>query len=212
MSALNGSGRRVNREPRVNRGPRAFDPVVLGGRECDAWVAYYRHEWLRLLTASVGMVRAGFGMPWPRTVQGAWNVLRANQVWAPYPDNNPDAAREFMRRFYALVSADGQLRIDPVEASRREVEWWRIHRIHQREDNLSEDDLTAALCELYAYVYGAIAADVREAAWQRVVAMRLSDEWVAAGCDPNSELVAAERRALVASYSALLDAVGVAAD
>jgi hypothetical protein len=167
---------------------------------------------LRLLTASVGMVRSAFGMPWPRTVQGAWYVLRANQVWAPYPDNDPDAAQEFMRRLYALVSADGQLRIDPVEASRREVEWWRIHRILQREDNLSEDDLTAALCELYAYVYGAIAADVREAASQRVVAMRLSDEWVAAGCDPNSELVAAERRALVASYSALLDAVGVAAD
>ncbi len=24
-----------------------FDAVVLGDRECDAWVHYYRHEWAR---------------------------------------------------------------------------------------------------------------------------------------------------------------------
>ena len=34
--------------------------------------------------------RAGFGMNRVRTLQGAWYVLRANQVWAPYPDNDPD--------------------------------------------------------------------------------------------------------------------------
>jgi hypothetical protein len=30
---------------------------------------------------------------------GAWLVLRANQVWAPFPDNDPDAARALMKRF-----------------------------------------------------------------------------------------------------------------
>jgi hypothetical protein len=30
-------------------------------------------------------------------------VLRANQLWAPYPDNHPKRARACMRRFYALV-------------------------------------------------------------------------------------------------------------
>ena len=78
-------------------GPRDFDPVALGNAECDAWVAYYRREWRPFLKAAVGMVRIGFGMPWPRTIQGAWYVLRANQVWAPYPDNDPTRARDFMR-------------------------------------------------------------------------------------------------------------------
>jgi hypothetical protein len=197
----------AERQARAKRGPRNFDPVVLGGRECDAWATYYRHDWRPFLTAAVGMVRAGFGMSWPRTLRGAWYVLRANQVWAPYPNNDPDAAREFMRRFYALVSAEGQLQIDPAEAARREVEWWRIHRMHQREDELSEDDLTAALCELYSYVYSTSTDAVRAAADHRVVAMRLSDEWVDAGCNLYSPLLAAERRALVASYTALLDAV-----
>jgi hypothetical protein len=191
----------------VQRGPRHFDPVVLGGQECDAWAAYYRHEWRPFLTAAVGMVRTGFGMSRPRTLRGAWYVLRANQVWAPYPHNDPDAAREYMRRFYGLVSRDGQLQLDPVEAARREVEWWRIHRMHQREDELSEDELASALCELYSSVYSTSVAAVREAAHHRVIAMRFSDEWVADGCRLGSPLLAAERRALVASYAALLDAV-----
>jgi len=64
-------------------------------------------------------------------LQGAYCVLRANQVWAPYPDNDPDAARDLMRRFYALVVKDSDLSLDPVKAAELEVEWWRLHREHQ---------------------------------------------------------------------------------
>jgi hypothetical protein len=153
------------------------------------------------------MVRIGFGMSWPRTTRGAWYVLRANQVWAPYPDNDPDKAREYMRRFYALLVHDGQLRIDPIEAAQREVEWWRIHRMHQREAELSEDDLTDALVRLYRYVYTVPPETVREAAYHRVLAMRYSDEWVENGCALDDPLLAPEKQALIASHSALRAAV-----
>jgi hypothetical protein len=189
-------------------GPREFDPVALGNTECDAWAAYYRRQWRPFLVSAVRMVRVGFGMSWPRTVCGAWYVLRANQVWAPYPDNEPAAARAFMRRFYALVVGSGQLRIDPAQAARREVEWWRVHRMHQREDQLCEDDLTEALVDLYSYVYGTGRDAVRAAAQHRVLAMRHSDEWVAAGAHVDDPLLAAERGELVASYTALRAAVG----
>jgi hypothetical protein len=52
---------------------------------------YYRRKWAAFLAASVALVRAAFRMNWPRTLVGAWLVLRANQVWAPFPDNDPDA-------------------------------------------------------------------------------------------------------------------------
>ena len=45
-------------------------------------------------------------MSWPKTLFGAWLVLRANQVWAPFPDNDPDKARRLMRRFYAMLGTD----------------------------------------------------------------------------------------------------------
>ena len=193
-------------------GARDFDPIALGNAETDGWAAYYRREWRPFLKAAVGMVRIGFGMSWPRTMLGAWWVLRANQVWAPYPDNDPDRARDFMRRFYALVKKDGGLSLDPVTAAELEVEWWRLHRLHQREnelteDDLTEDDLTQALVDLYSYVYKVEPDTVRAAGQHRVVAMRHSDAWVANGCDLDDPLLDAERAELIASYTALLNAV-----
>lgn len=136
-----------------SRGPRTFDPVLVGNRETDAWAAYYRHEWRRFLSAAVGMVSAGFGMDRRRTLAGAWYVLRANQLWAPYPDNQPDAARSYMRRFYELVSTD--LRLDPARAAWLEVEWWRLHRLRQHDPSVDSEDLVGALVALYSYVYAA---------------------------------------------------------
>ena len=59
---------------------RTFDPVRLADLEYRAWVGYYLRRWPQVLIASVGLVRAGFGMDWYLTLHGAWLVLRANQL------------------------------------------------------------------------------------------------------------------------------------
>ena len=178
--------------------------MKVGNLETDAWAAYYRHEWRSFLKAAVGMVGAGFGMGPLRTVQGAYYVLRANQLWAPYPDNDPDGAREQMRRFYALVSrTSGELVLDPVRAAELEVEWWRQHRAHQHHEGTEERALVQALVDLYSYVYDADPEAMLPAAQARVDAMDLSDRWVEAGCSLDDELLQQEREKLVASYTEL---------
>ena len=187
---------------------RAFDPVRLGRHECRAWAAYYQRWWLAVLGHAVGMVRAGFGMSWPRTLLGSLYVLQANRVWAPYPHNDPAAAERLMCRFYALVARVHGGPADPAEAARLEVAWWRVHRDLQRER--PQDDrgpLVDALATLYGYVYSCPAEDVRPAARLRAEAMRISDDWVAAGRDPASPLLSQEESALVRGYGALLAAV-----
>ena len=52
-------------------------------------------------------------------------------VWAPFPDNDPDAARALMRRFYQLLRTSESASFDPARAAELEVEWWRVHREHQ---------------------------------------------------------------------------------
>jgi len=188
-------------------GPRDFDADGLAKAEFDGWVGYYRREWRKVLAASVRMVRLGFGMPWSKTLRGAWFVLRANQLWAPYPQNDPIGARNYMRRFYELVAEDGQMGFDPGKAAKLEVEWWRVHRLHQREGEAVEDNLTSALVELYSYVYGVAPETVRDAALHRVIAMRHSDAWVQAGCQLDDPLLTEELDELQRSYAALLDAV-----
>jgi hypothetical protein len=183
---------------------RTFDPVRLGRHEATAWVAYYRRRWFTFLRAAVGMVRTGFGMPWPRTVRGAWLVLRANQAWAPYPDNDPDRARALMAQFYALVLATHREPFDAVRAAELEVEWWRAHRYLQREAPDGDlGPLVDALTALYAYVYGVPAEAMRPAAELRAQAMQTSDAWVAAGAAPDSPSIARERDELIRGYTLL---------
>jgi hypothetical protein len=113
-----------------------------------------------------------------------------------------------MGRFYGLLRVSADERFDPVRAAVLEVEWWRVHREHQRgEDGPDREALTRALRELYAYAYSADPEVVHAAAALRAEAMDVSDAWVAAGCDPADPLLARERALLVRSYAALLAAV-----
>src|SRR3954468_12846751 len=156
---------------------RSFDPRAVGRLECRAWETYYRRKWVAFLVASVGMVRSAFEMSWPRTLAGAWLVLRANQKWAPFPDNDPAAARALMTLFYRMLRVESGERFDPARAAELEVEWWRAHREGQHGGG-SGDELTGALAELYAYSYGVEPATVRPAAALRAEAMDVSDRWV----------------------------------
>jgi hypothetical protein len=196
---------------------RSFDPRRVGQLECDTWVTYYRREWWAFLRAALLLVRHTFGLSWPATLYGAWLVLRANQHWAPYPDNRPDDARRCMRAFYSLVARRCGERLDAGEAARLEVEWWRVHRELQHTGVASTPDgdppaagdapLVEAISRLYGHVYGVSPADVTQAAAERALAMRLSDAWVEEGCARGSPLLPRERAALVRSYAALLAAV-----
>jgi len=184
---------------------RSFDPAHVANLEFRAWVGYYRRDWLSVLRSSVGLVRAGFGMNWPRTLYAAWLVLRASQLWAP-ADNDPEAARRTLRRFYGVVRGAYGVPEDIAEAARLEVEWWRVHRERQYGSEPAEL-LVDAVARLYAFVYQAPHSAVRPAAAHRAHAMDLSDQWVAEGCRPDSPLLALEHAALVRSYAALLAAV-----
>ena len=165
---------------------RSFDPVQVADLEYRAWVGYYLRKWPQVLRASIGLVRLGFGMDWFRTLHGAWLVLRASQLWAPYPDNHPKRARAYMRRFYALLRLSYGEPSNPAKAAELEVDWWRVHREIQYEPGSTPDELVESLVRLYCYLYGESEEAVRPAAAHRAKAMDLSDQWVADGCQPDS--------------------------
>jgi len=193
---------------------RSFDPVRLADLEYRAWVGYYLRQWPRVLIASVGLVRVGFGMNWHRTLRGAWLVLRANQLWAPYPDNDPKRAQACMRRFYSLITSVYGDPANPAKAAELEVDWWRVHRegqhgdsSHVIDDAEPGEELVEALTRLYCHLYSEPEAALRPAAVHRARAMDLSDQWVREGRRPDSELLLLEHAALVRCYAALLAAV-----
>jgi hypothetical protein len=189
---------------------RSFDPRKVGGLACEAWVTYYRREWRQFLRAAVSLTRHTFGLPWPATLYGAWLVLRANQLWPPYPDNQPARARECVRRFYALVARRHGERFDVSEAAgSRSSGGGSTASFGARTGTLTRTrgSWSRPSRPSYAHVYGVERHDVRWAAEQRALAMRDSDQWVEEGCKLDSPLIESERAALVRSYAALLAAV-----
>ena len=122
---------------------------------------------------------------------GAWYVLRANQAWAPFPDNDP----------VPRASTDA-----PLLRTRRGVgshhgSTPRGHRCSRSSGGASTasisttpaitaDELVDTLNALYAYVYDAPPELTRPAAALRVEAMDLSDQWVDRGCDLDDPLLA----------------------
>jgi hypothetical protein len=188
---------------------RSFDPVRLAELEYRVWVGYYLRRWPQVLAASVGLVRGGFGMGWGRTLYGAWLVLRANQLWAPNPGNDPERAEACMRRFYTLVQQTHGEPASPARAAELEVTWWRVHREGQPalDGGGPPEELVASLTSLYHYVYGEPEATLRPAALERARAMDLSDRWVKEGRQPDSGQLRLVHAALVRSYAALLAAV-----
>ena len=190
-------------------GLRSFDPVGIADLEHRMWVAYYLRRWRNLLVASVRLLWLGFGTDLARILQGAWLMLRAVQLWAPFPDNDPDGAQARMRELYGLV----RLRFgQPADPAARPA--WKStggghtggveYVPHPAETG---DELVESVTRLYCYLFGETAAVVRPAAAHRVQAMDLSDQWVREGCRTDSPLLPLERAALVRAYTALLAAV-----
>ena len=187
---------------------RSLDPQRVAQHECAMWIAYYRREWMRFVRTALFGIHHVFGLPWLSTIRASWFLLRATQLWAPCPDNDPAAARRAMERFYRLLKQHSDEPFDPSEAARLEVEWWRIHRVHQHSNAVCDGRaLVDALAALYAYAFGVPETVVRIAAEQRALAMRYCDQWVEAGCDLESSLIAQKRAALVRSYASLAAAV-----
>jgi hypothetical protein len=195
--------------PGALRGPRSFDPVRIADLEYRMWVAYYLRRWTHLLAAMVGLLRLGFGTDVARILRGGWLMLRAVQLWAPFPDNDPIGARARMHELYALVRLRFGEPADPERAASLEIDWWRAHRRRQYAPDPAEtgDELVDSVTRLYCYLFGETEALVRPAAVHRVRAMDLSDQWVREGCRPDSPLLPLERAALVRAYAALLAAV-----
>jgi len=197
----------------VRRSPdklhRSFDPPVLAALESAAWVAYYRRQWPALLRSAITLSRHTFGLSWPATLWCSWYALRAIQLWAPLPDNDPEGSRRALERFYRIVQHGSAEQFDPATAASLELEWWRVHREHQYAAGPGDStELAEALARLFSHLYGVPESSVRPAAEQRALAMVHSDRWVREGCRPDSALIEQARVTLVGSYAELLAAVG----
>jgi hypothetical protein len=184
---------------------RNLDPRKLAYYEKENYVAYYEKDWLKLLRASVGMVKESCGLSWLQAVYGAYLVARAEIAFAPFPNNDIPLAKTYARRFYQFLKNVHREDFDVDRAAELEVDWWSVHR--RLFANPENQELVDALTCLYEEIYGAESARFKEAAYQRAMGMLYSDRWVKEGKPKNSPLLVQEEEALYLGYKALKEAI-----
>jgi len=184
---------------------RNFDPHKIAHYEKENYVAYYQKDWLKLLRASVGLVKETFGLSWLQAACGAYLVARAEIAFAPFPVNDVPRAEAYIRRFYKFIKNVHREDFDVDRAAKLEVNWWSVHR--KLFGNPENQELVEALAGLYAEAYGINPPKVQAAARQRAQGMLYSDLWVNAGKPGGSPLLAQEEHALLQSYTTLKEAI-----
>jgi hypothetical protein len=184
---------------------RNFDPAKIALYEKENYVAYYQRDWLKLLRASVGMVKESFSLSLWQAIYGAYLIARAEIAFAPYPKNDLVKAKQFIRRFYAFIKQIHREEFDLDRAAELELKWWIVHR--QLFGNAENQPLVDALADIYSVAYGVDRARVRDAAYHRAQGMLYSDYWVNQGKSSNSPLLAQEQAELEKSYVLLRAAI-----
>ena len=182
-----------------------FDPGRLARYEKENYVAYYQKRWLKLMRASVGMVKEAFNLSLRQAIYAAYLVARAEIAFAPFPENDVPRAEDFMRRFFAYVGEVHHLVFDIEQAARLQIDWWIVHRNIFGQANNQE--LVDALANSYALTFGVEPARVHPAASYRAKGMYYSDLWVNEGCQPGSRLLEQEEELLTKSYIELKSAL-----
>jgi len=187
---------------------RSFDPNRLADLEYRVWVGYYLRKWPQVLRASIGLVRLGSAWTGSRTLHGAWLVLRANQLWAPYPDNHPKRGPRLHAPVLRPGAADLRRAVQPGQGGRTRG------RLVAGGTGRSSTSRAARRTSWSNRSSGSTATSTGSPrrrsgppAVHRAKAMDLSDQWVADGCQPDSHLLPLEHAALVRTYAALLAAV-----
>jgi hypothetical protein len=183
---------------------RCFEPVKVAHYEKEAWVAYYQRRWFALLRLLIGLVRSTYGLSLLQAIRVGIPLTRAQLAFAPQ-DNDVPHAIEYMRQFFAYIKDKHGEDLDPDEAALAEVSWWVVHR--KFFGHSDQPEVIDAVACAYATAYRVDPALVREAAYQRALAMVHSDAWVQSKRYPHDARLLLEEAELVKSYTALRKAV-----
>jgi hypothetical protein len=158
---------------------RDFDPRAVARIETDMWRSYYDHRSVRLFSELTVLLRSQYGLPFWRSVAGAYYAARAAVVFQKGRERAEyDRALPALDRFYALIRAASASDFDAQRAARLELEWWIVHR--QRAGH-PPGDLERSLAQLQSAIYHLPPEQFAIHAKARADAMVIRDSRAAAG-------------------------------
>jgi hypothetical protein len=158
---------------------RQFDPNEVARLETAMWRSYYSRERVKLFREMSELLRTQYNLPYLRSNTIAYQAAKAAFA---FKDGHNRAEYEralpYLVNFYSSIRKVSDVPFDVDRAAKLEVEWWIIHREHERH---APGDLDRALAELPAELYGIPAERLMEHGRLRAEAMTIRDKKAEAG-------------------------------
>lgn len=158
---------------------RNFDADKVATLETAMWRSYYSRDRVKLFTQLSDLLESEFHFPLWRRQRVALYAAKAAFIFkdgntrADYEKALPD-----ITKFYREIRDVSESEFDVDAAARTELEWWIVHR--QRAQH-PRGDLSKALADSAAVVYGVPADTLKEYGDLRAEAMEIRDNTQAAG-------------------------------
>ncbi len=158
---------------------RAFDPNEVARLDTAMWRSYYSRDRVKLFSQLSDLLEGEFHFPlWRRQrvaiyAAKAAFVFKDGKTREDYEKALPD-----IKRFYSEIHDVSATDFNVDEAARLELEWWIVHR--QRTQHAS-GDLSKALANSAAVIYGVPPGTLKEYGDLRAAAMEIRDNEQAGG-------------------------------
>jgi len=131
---------------------KEFDPNEVARLETAMWRSYYEKRRVSLFNELAELLRTQYHMPFFRSNLVAYYAANAAVVFQRGKERSDyEKAEPDLQKFYSAIRQMSDLSFDVNKAAKLELEWWIIHR--QRAQH-QPGDLTRALAELQAEIYG----------------------------------------------------------
>ncbi len=158
---------------------RSFDPDEVARLDTAMWRSYYEREHLRLFRELGELLDHQYRFPFWRRQLVAFHAARAAFVFKDGKSRNEYLkALPDLESFYKDICDFSTLEFDSKRAAELEVEWWIVHRERKK---YQQGDLSRALAETVAVIYGLPAERFKEHADLRAEAMTIRDTRAEAG-------------------------------
>lgn len=158
---------------------RTFDVDEVARLDTAMWRSYYGRERIRLFRELGELLDSQFHFPFWRRQLVAYRAAKSAFVFKDGRSREDyEKALPDLRKFFTEIHDVSTIDFDVDQAARFELEWWIVHR--QRDQHVA-GDLSRALAEAAAVVYGVRADKLAEYGDLRAAAMEIRDNKAAAG-------------------------------
>jgi hypothetical protein len=148
-----------------------FDPEKVGQLDADMWRAYYNHQFFKLFSQLLALIKYQLGLNWFLTIRLAYYSAWAAADYRIHKHKgvNNERVLKNLSKFYGLISQHNAEPFDYQKAAELELAWWDVHR----KSYTNNPALEQSLADAAAAIYNVDTASLRDYAHYRAEAMIL---------------------------------------